>query len=341
MFRRRALLLFLSIGFVSGAAEEARREDTVGTLDFFGLRRVTEADVRAALELKEGDVYLRTAGRSIVAALEKIPGVSKATVAPITVDGSGKLKIFIGIQEDGAAGFTFRDAPQGAQRLPDDLAQIQRDFISALGPAVRRGGAGEDHSQGHSLSKDSDLRKLQDAAVAQLMEKSALVREVLRSSGSAADRGAAAWLLGYAADKKTITADLVTAARDPDGTVRNNATRALGAIASFAAANPALGITIEPDVFLDMLRSVTWTDRNKVSFLLDGMTRSGAAELLRTLRERALPELIDIARWKSEGHAFPGVRILGRIAGWEEQRIMRTWKEGGVETIIAATTAAR
>lgn len=340
MLRRPTLLLFF-VGLVCTVAEEARCEDTVGTLDFFGLRRVTEADVRAALKLKEGDVYVRTAGRSIVAELEKIPGVSKATVAPITVDGSGKLKIFIGIQEEGAAGFTFRDAPRGAQRLPDDLAQIYRDFISALGPAVRRGGAGEDYSQGHSLSKDPELRKSQDAAVAQLREKSALVREVLRSSGSAADRGAAAWLLGYAPDKKAIAADLVAAARDPDGTVRNNATRALGAIAAFAAANPELGISIEPEVFIDMLRSVTWTDRNKVSFLLDGMTKSGGAELLRTLRERALPELIDIARWKSEGHAFPGVRILGRIAGWEEQRTIRTWKEGGVEAIIAAATAVR
>lgn len=131
------------------------------------------------------------------------------------------------------------------------------------------------------------------------------------------------------------------AARDPDGSVRNNATRALGVIATFAAAKPALGITIEPDVFLDMLCSVTWTDRNKVSFLLDGMTKSGAPALPRTLRERALPELIDMARWKSEGHAFPGVRILGRIAGWDEQKIMRTWREGGVDKIIAAATAAQ
>ena len=332
------LLLILLLGFTRLLAEEARHEETADTLDFFGLRRLTETDVRAALKLKEGDVFKRSSAKSLVAELEKIPGVAKATVSPITVDGSGKLKVFIGIQEEGAAGFTLRDAPQGEQRLPDNLAQIYRDFISALGPAVRKGGDNEDHSQGHALNQNPELRKAQDAAIAQLKENTAMVREVLRASSNAEDRRAAAWLLGYAPDKKAIAADLVEAARDPDGTVRNNATRALGAIATLAAARPALGIVIKPDVFLDMLRSVTWTDRNKVSFLLDGMTKSGATELLRTLRERALPELIEIARWKSDGHAFPAIRILGRIAGWEDQRILRTWHEGGLETIIAAAS---
>jgi hypothetical protein len=341
MLLRSAFLLVSLLSLTSLAAEDARPPETVGTLDFFGLRRVTEAEVRTALKLKEGDPFSRTTGKSLVAELEKIPGVHKATVAPITVDGTGKLKVFIGIQEEGAIGFTLRDAPEGTQRLPDELAQIYRDFMTALGPAVRKGGGGDDHSQGHALSANPDLRKPQDAAVAHLKENASLVRDVLKSSSNADDRRAAAWLLGYAPDKKSITADLVAAARDPDGTVRNNATRALAIIAEFAATRPALGISIEPDVFLDMLRSVTWTDRNKVSFLLDGMTKTGAAELLRTLRERAMPELIEMARWKSDGHAFPAIRILGRIAGWEDQRIFRTWREGGVEKLIAAASAAK
>ena len=341
MLLRLKVLLFFSIGLACIAAEDVRREQTVGTLDFFGLRRLTETEVRSALKLKEGDVFQRGAMKSIVADLEKIPGVSKATVSPITVDDTGKLKVFFGIQEDGEAGFTFRDAPQGEQRLPNHLAQIYRDFISALGPAVRKGGDREDHSEGHALNQNPELRKTQDAAIALLKDNTPLVQEVLRSSSSAEDRGAAAWLLGYAPDKKAITADLVAAARDPAATVRNNATRALGAIAALATAKPALGISIEPEVFLDMLRSVTWTDRNKVSFLLDGMTESGAPELLRTLRARALPELVEIARWKSDGHAFPAVRILGRIAGWEEERTLRTWREGGLEKVIAAATDAK
>lgn len=339
MFRRLTLLVLILVSTVRLTAQAARPEETVGTLDFFGLRQVKDADVRAALKLKEGDPFSRSATRSLVAALEQVPGVQKATVAPITVDGTGQLKVFIGIQEEGAAGFTLRAAPEGGQRLPEDLAQIYREFISGLGPAVRKGGAREDHSQGHALSDAPELLKPQEAAIAQVATQLSVVQDVLRFSAHADDRRAAAWLLGYAPDKKSVVSDLVAAARDPDGAVRNNATRALGCIATLAAAQPGLGITIEPEVFLEMLHSVTWTDRNKVSFLLDGMTASRAPALLRTLRERALPELIDIARWKSEGHAFPGVRILGRIAGWDDQQTMRTLRESGVEKIIAAATA--
>ena len=339
MLSRPSLLLTLILGLSGAAAAEKRPDETVGTLDFFGLRKLTETEVRAALPIKEGDRYERSAVKSIVAELEKIPGVQKATMSGITVDGTGKLKVFVGVQEVGAKGFTFRDAPQGAPRLPDELAQIYRDFIAALGPSVRQGGDREDHSQGHALNLNPELRRAQEAAIAQMKTHAAVVREVLHSSSHAADRGAAAWLLGYAPDKKEIVADLVAAARDPDSTVRNNATRALGTITTFAAARPALGIAIPPDVFLEMLGSVTWTDRNKVSFLLDGMTKSGARELLQTLRTHALPELVEIARWKSEGHAFPAIRILGRIAGWEDQETLRVWREGGVEKIIAAASA--
>ena len=336
---RPQVWLFWLLSVLAVAAQEPKRTETVGTLDFFGLRRVSEADVRATLKIKEGDAFQRSSVQALVAELKKIPGVQAATVAPITVDGTGKLKIFVGIQEEGVAGFTFRDPPQGDQRLPEELALIYREFIQALGPAVRKGGDREDHSQGHALNLNPEMRKAQDAAVEKLKPNTAVVRDVLKSSRHADDRVAAAWLLGYAPDKKEITADLVDAARDPNSSVRNNATRALGAIAELAAAKPGLGIVIEPEIFLDMLRSVTWTDRNKVTFLLDGMSKSNATALLATLRARALPELIEMARWKSEGHAFPSVRILGRIAGWDDDRTTKAWRDGGLETIIAAAVA--
>jgi hypothetical protein len=334
-------LLLSSVLFAAAAfgAEKARQE-SVGSLDFFGLRRVTEAEVRAKLKIKEGDVFQRSEVKARVGELETIPGVRRVTLTPITVDGSGKLKIFVGIQEEGSRGFTLRKRPTGTHRLPEELAQIYHEFGAALGPAVRAGNATEDHSQGHSLSANPEMRKVQEAAVVALKTHQAVVEEVLKSSSHDDDRRAAAWLLGYARDKKAITPALVDAARDADSSVRNNATRALGVIATYAAAHPNLGITIDPAVFLEMLGSVTWTDRNKVSFLLDGMTKNNP-ELLRTLRAQALPELIEIARWKSEGHAFPAIRILGRIAGWDDQRTMRAAAEGGLEKIIMAATAAK
>ncbi|MES2697690.1 MAG: HEAT repeat domain-containing protein [Verrucomicrobiota bacterium] len=344
MFLRSALPLLFLFSLVRLVAAEPRPPETVGTLDFFGLRRVTEAEVRAALQLKEGDRYDRKSAKSLTAAVEALPSVKKATISPVTIDGTGKLSVFIGVEEEGSVGFAFLAAPQGEQRLPEPLAQIYRDMIAALGPAVRKGTGGEDHSQGHALSKDPGLRQAQDAAVAQLKEQAtrSLVQEVLRSSSNAEDRTAAAWLLGYAPDKQAIVADLVAAARDPDGSVRNNATRALGVLTDYAAEHPKLGIVIEPQVFLDLISSVTWTDRNKGSFLLSGLTkRPTGAALLRTLREQRLPELIEMARWKSKGHAYPSVLILGRIAGWDESATLRAAHEGNVEKLIAAAKAAK
>jgi hypothetical protein len=79
--------------------------------------------------------------------------------------------------------------------------------------------------------------------------------------------------------------------------------------------------------------------RRPQAFLLDGISKSNATALLPTLRARALPELIEMARWKSEGHAFPSVRILGRIAGWDDNQTLKVWREGGLEKIIAAGAA--
>jgi hypothetical protein len=339
----RVLLLPLALfaTTLAGGGEASKaRTPTVDTLDFFGLRRLTEAEIRAKLPFKEGDAFRRADTKSIEAALEKIPGVQKASLSPITVSG-GSLRLFVGIQEEGATGFKLRDAPTGEQRLPEAAAQIYRDCMSALGPAVRKGTAREDHSQGHALSDDPDMRKAEDAAIVFAKAETPLLQEILKSCGSDDDRCAAAWLLGYAPDKKLIIADLVEAARDPDGSVRNNATRALGVIADYAAANPKLGIRIDPTIFIAMLGSVTWTDLNKASFLLEGLTKDRPPELLRVLREQALPQLTDIARWKSEGHAYPGIRILGQIAGWKDDQIMKARGKDGVEKIIAAAASTK
>ena len=148
-------------------------------------------------------------------------------------------------------------------------------------------------------------------------------------------------MLGYAPDKAAVASDLVEAARDADGSVRNNATRSLGPIAVLANSQPTLGIHIDYTVFLEMLASVTWTDRNKAGFVLMGMTASRSPDLLAALRQRSLPDLIEMARWKSEGHSLSAGLILGRIAGWSEEQTFQAWGKGQREEIISAASAAR
>jgi len=324
-------------------ADEAKPQVMVGTIDLFGLRQHSESEIRSSLKIKEGDPFDREQTSAAVAELKKLPGVKQTTLAPITTDGSGRIHLFVGVQEEDAVGFVLRDKPTGETRLPAPLAQIFLDFSNALGPAVRSGKDREDDTQGHALDTDPGMRKAEETAVAQMREEVGTVKAVLRTSASVDDRRAAAWLLGYAPDKKSVTDALVEAARDPDSSVRNNATRALGAIAVLAGLQPELGIRIDPSVFIAMLDSVDWTDRNKAAFVLEGLTKSKPPELLQQLRAHALPDLIEMARWKSTGHALSAALILGRIAGWSDEKTMATceWGKSDREAIIAAASSSR
>jgi hypothetical protein len=62
------------------------------------------------------------------------------------------------------------------------------------------------------------------------------------------------------------------------------------------------------------------------------------ASVVREVLHSSVPELTEMARWKSDGHTFPAIRILGRIAGWKNEEIWRAWREGDVEKIIAAAS---
>ena len=68
-----------------------------------------------------------------------------------------------------------------------------------------------------------------------------------------------------------------------------------------------------------MLNSVAFTDRNKGLSIVSSLTESRDPQLLSELQDRALPSLIEMCRWKSDGHAYHACRILERIAGLPEQ----------------------
>jgi hypothetical protein len=48
-----------------------------------------------------------------------------------------------------------------------------------------------------------------------------------------------------------------------------------------------------------------------------------------------MPSLMEMARWKSLGHADPSLRILGRIAGSRNRKLERIWnKETGRQSLL-------
>src|SRR5438034_350069 len=57
-----------------------RPSDSIGILDFYGLRTITQQPVRKALDLAEGDTVPQTASEAaeVIRRLEKVPGVARA-----------------------------------------------------------------------------------------------------------------------------------------------------------------------------------------------------------------------------------------------------------------------
>jgi hypothetical protein len=161
------------------------------------------------------------------------------------------------------------------------------------------------------------------------------LRRVLRNSSDAAQRALAAQVVGYADNKKAVLNDLLEAMRDPSDDVRNNAMRTL---LVFADAAPTVGRSIPrvpAERFVDLLDSPIFSDRNKASGALMFLVRRDP-RLLETLRKRALKPLLEMARWKSEGHAFAAFAILARIAGYSDDAAMDLWDRGDRETVLEA-----
>jgi hypothetical protein len=241
----------------------------------------------------------------------------------------------VGIEEKGAAHFEFRSAPNGEVRLPGDVVEAYREFLTALEAAVRSGSAAEDLNSGHSLIADPAARLLQRRFEIIAERQLPLLRDVLRNSADDEHRSIAAYIIGYAPTKRLVVDDLQQAVQDPGDAVRNNAMRALGAIAVLAERDPDQGIRISPTWFVEMLNSIVWTDRNKAVMALLNLTESRPERILTLIRQRAMPSLAEMARWKSLSHAIGPYMLLGRAAGLPEQEIQDSWKNGQRETEIA------
>ena len=316
------------------------QEITIGIVDFYGLRRVSEADARRALAIKEGDTLSLGGGKPLsisesVRRLERVPGVTTARLQLVCCE-DGRAIVYVGIEESGAAALRFRDAPRGSVQLVPDVIQAVADLKTALGAAVRRGDNGEDDSQGHALAHDPASRAIQLRFVDFAKRDLALLRRVLRDASDEKHRAAAAEVLGYAPDKQAGVPDLLRAVLDPSESVRNDAMRALlvFARAETLPGTPRIHVPAEP--FIDLLNSPTWTDRNKSSAAVEQLTDTGDPAVLADVRRRALPSLVEMARWKSDGHAAAALTVLARLAGASETDAWSALRDGTREALIAA-----
>jgi len=272
--------------------------------------------------------------------LMALSGVADADLSPVCC-AEGRLIIFAGIQEVGRPALHFRAKPSGTVRLPDDVVAAGKAHWDAFSAAIQRGDTREDDSQGHALSDDPATRTIQLSFIAYAARDRQLLRRVLRESSDDADRALAAMVLGYVQDKQAVVNDLVSAMADPSANVRNNAMRALLVFSEMKPVAGQAGIRVPHEPFVAMLHSVVWTDRNKSCGALSQLTRRRDAALLDLLRRNELRSLVEMARWKSAGHAEDALVILGRIAGRSDEDSRAALAAGDRETIIRAALARR
>jgi hypothetical protein len=318
-----------------GAADAIAQLPPIGSIDFYGARKTTPAQMREALGVSVGDTVAALTLFAVSARLADLPGVVSAAVDPVCCEG-GKTMLYVGIIEEDAPAFTPRVPPGGASLLGADILRVGQAFDAAHQRAIMRGIMSEDISEGHSVASDSTVRMIQRRFVAIAASNLDSLRTVLRTSANPDHRALAAQIMGYAANKQSVVDDLVYAMRDPASEVRNNATRALALIAGLAQRRAELGIRVPFEPFIDLLNSLAWTDRNKASLALMQLTESRDPAMLAALKARAFDSIVDIAQWTNPGHAVPGVFMLARIAGISDADAFAMYERGEKEKIIEA-----
>jgi hypothetical protein len=331
-------MTWLSLVLMLFSAQSDFQLPPIQTIDFYGLRTVSEARVRQALQIKEGD----TPPESPLPAqlrIEAIPRVIHARLNFVCCE-KGKTTLYVGIQEQDVSSLEFRPAPTGAVRLPFDVPPAGAAFEQAFSKAMEAGDHVEDQSEGHSLMHFPEARAAQKKFITLAILHPAILHDVLRNSSDARQRALAAMVLAYAADKRDVVSDLIYGTRDPDDEVRNNCTRALWLIAKLAQRKPDLGIQVPAGVFIDLLNSLVWTDRNKSSYALLETTDKRDPATLAEIREKALRSLVEMARWKAIGHAQPALFLLGRIGGMSEDDIQAAIDRGDRQAVISAGVKA-
>lgn len=287
-----ASALLCCVGLLTAAAFANR----VGDIEFFGYTDFAKpSQLLKELPIHIGDPITAQTKQRIRQAVLRVTGRPPTDVALICCDAHGDWTAFIGLPGPTVEKFSYYPPPKEDARLPTDVNELYSRLDTAIRAAVHKGGTApqEDDSQGYSLINYPPARVLQLKLRQYALGHEDLLLRVLKDSSDARQRQIAADALGYGRQSPAQIAALVRATCDPDGEVRNNATRALGVLAS---SSPQLARQIPPDSFIAMIKSGVWTDRNKAAFVFMELTRARSPALLAKLRAQALEPLIEMAK---------------------------------------------
>jgi hypothetical protein len=330
---RSFLFLSLAASLALSADDVAPR---IGVVEIYGDRHVSKEKIRATLGVREGDTLPSSKGQ-LEDKLDNLSGVV-ASHLELACCLDGKMILYVGIQEKGARHLEFRPEPDGDISLQSEITENYSQFLDAVNESIRLEQKGESLNLGYSLMQNPEARAKQQAFIPLVAKYFDTIHLVVRTSHNAEHRAMAAYILQYGPrtprTTKQIVDDLQYALQDVDDTVRANAIRALTAMYVGAKLHPEQGVIIQPTWFVELLNSIVWSDRHSATVALVDMTEKHDDETLQLLRERALPSLAEMARWRDLSHALPAFILLGRIAGVPEKQIQDTWVSGDHDDFV-------
>ncbi len=308
----------------------------IATIEFFGLHKTSESKVRQALGVKEGDFLPRSKAEA-EDRIDHISGIVESHLEGVCCE-EGDLTLFVGVEEKGATHFDLREPPDGDSTLPEDVVKVYKNLLAATAKSARYTTA-EDLTQGHALSADRDTREVQEQFLPVVKQYLNEIRHVLHDSSDDEQRAIAAYAIGYAPIKADVLDDLQYALKDPEASVRSNATRGLKALAVYVRLHPGANWHVEPTWFIEMLNSLSIGDRTQALDMLQILTDKRDPSAMDYMRTRALPSLVEMARWKSLSRALPAFVLVGRLTDLTDEQIQQAWSSGDRESVIARATA--
>jgi hypothetical protein len=331
------LIAALALSIPAAVPDVKPRDITprVGLIEVYGTRKVSPEKIKAALGARPGDPMpsrLDAEDR-----IDKVSGVVVSRVEAACCDGKNMV-LYVGIEERDSPHVDYHANPTGDVTLPADLFAGYRTFLDEVAGSIRGRNADEDLTQGYSLMKDPESRRLQQSFIPAVTANLPVVDRVLRESADPEQRAAAVYLLQYGPRDphtiKIIINGLQYGLRDDDDNVRENAMRALKAVAVGAKLHPEQQIHLEPTWLVELMNSVVWSDRRDASRALVNLTENRDADTLALLRERALLSVLEMARWHDMTAALPGFILAGRLAGLDEAAIKAAWVNGDREAVL-------
>ena len=291
----------------------------VRNINFYGLHKISAERVLREIKLHPGDPLPGSRG-DLEDRIAKIPGIFAARVEGVCCEGPD-ADLFIGVEERGGPRVALRTEPAGDAALPEELAEAYDGFVTA----VKRAG---------TIRSSAETRPAEEQFTAFAEAHAGELQQVLRTAANAEQRAIAAGILRFAPRKQSTVDDLQYALQDPDDTVRGNALGSLRVFALLSVKQPGLGLRVEPTWLVELLNSTVLGDRMQSADLLITLTDGGNRAVFEEIRGRALPSLVEMARWENLRYALPPFVLVGRLAGLSDEDTQREWKRGAREPVI-------